>query len=78
MVKQKITVKETRIGENCFIGMGAAIMAGTILGKQCVVGANSVVRGNFPDYCVIVGSPAKIVKKYNPETHVWEKIKERN
>jgi acetyltransferase-like isoleucine patch superfamily enzyme len=78
VVKQKITVKETRIGENCFIGMGAAIMAGTILGKQCVVGANSVVRGNFPDYCVIVGSPAKIVKKYNPETHVWEKITERN
>lgn len=75
VVKQKIVMKETKIGENCFIGMGAAIMAGTILGKQCVVGANSVVRGVFPDYCVIVGSPAKIVKKYNPETQVWEKYK---
>ncbi|MBU4537852.1 MAG: acyltransferase [Weeksellaceae bacterium] len=73
VVKQQITMKETRIGENCFIGMGAAIMAGTILGKQCIVGANSVVRGTFPDYCVIVGAPAKIVKKYNQETQIWEK-----
>ncbi|WP_332020169.1 acyltransferase, partial [Kaistella sp.] len=76
VVKQKILVKETKIGDNCFIGMGAAIMAGTILGKQCIVGANSVVRGVFPDYCVIVGSPAKIVKKYNPQTQVWEKTGE--
>ena len=67
-------VKETTIGENCFIGMGAAIMPGTVLGKQCVVGANSVVKGTFPDYCVIVGSPAKIVKKYNQHTQIWEKI----
>lgn len=74
VVKQKIIVKETTIGENCFIGMGAAIMAGTVLGKQCIVGANSVVRGTFPDYCVIVGSPAKIVKKYNQQTQTWEKI----
>lgn len=74
VVKQKIKVKETKIGDNCFIGMGAAVMAGTVLGKQCVVGANSVVRGVFPDYCVIVGSPAKIVKKYNPQTQIWDKI----
>lgn len=73
VVKQKIIVKDTQIGENCFIGIGAAIMAGTILGNQCIVGANSFVRGHFPDYCVIVGSPAKIVKKYNLETQSWEK-----
>ena len=56
--------------------MGAAIMAGTVLGKQCVVGANAVVRGTFPDFCVIVGAPARIVKKYNPDTQKWEKWKE--
>lgn len=74
VVKQAIIVKDTIIGENCFIGMGAAIMAGTVLGKQCVVGANAVVRGVFPDYCVLAGVPAKIIKRYNPETNVWEKI----
>lgn len=75
ILKQKHIVKETIIGENCFIGYGAAIQAGTKLGKQCIVGANSVVRGEFPDYCVIVGAPARIVKQYNFDTNKWERIK---
>ncbi|MBB4807783.1 acetyltransferase-like isoleucine patch superfamily enzyme [Chryseobacterium defluvii] len=74
VVNQEYKIRDTMIGENCYIGMGAAIMAGTKLGKQCIVGANSVVRGEFPDYCVIVGAPARIVKKYNPETGQWEKF----
>lgn len=74
ILEQENIIKTTTIGENCFIGMGAAIQAGTILGKQCIVGANSVVRGEFPDYCVIVGAPAKIVKKFNFETQKWERI----
>ncbi|CAD7811206.1 Putative acetyltransferase [Chryseobacterium aquaeductus] len=55
ILDQKIIVKKTEIGENCFIGMGVAIQTGTILGNQCIVGSNSVVRGVFPDYSVIVG-----------------------
>ncbi len=73
ILDQEMIIKKTEIGENCFIGIGAAIQAGTQLGKQCIVGANSVVKGIFPDYCVIVGSPARIVKKYNFETKIWEK-----
>jgi len=73
ILKQKYIVKTTEIKENCFIGYGAVIQAGTILGKQCIVGANSVVRGIFPDYSVIAGAPAKIIKKYNPETKTWDK-----
>lgn len=68
-------LSRTEIGENCFIGMGARIQAGTVLGRQCIVGANSVVRGTFPDYCVIAGVPAKIIKRYNFETESWERMK---
>jgi acetyltransferase-like isoleucine patch superfamily enzyme len=70
---QPIIVKETTVGENCFIGSGAKINAGTSLGKHCVVGANAVVRGQFPDYCVIVGAPAKVIKRYNLATQAWQK-----
>lgn len=70
---QPLIVKKTKIGENCFIGSGAKIQAGTILGKHCVVGTNAVVRGIFPDYCVIVGVPAKIVKRYDEESKIWKK-----
>ncbi len=73
ILKQPLIIRKTIIGDNCFIGSGAKIQAGTILGKQCIVGTNAVVRGIFPDYCVIVGAPAKIVKRYNPKTEKWEK-----
>lgn len=67
-------LRETSIGEGCFIGYGAAIQAGTVLGEHCVVGTNAVVRGSFPDFCVIVGCPARVVKKYNLATKKWEKV----
>jgi len=74
ILKQPIKVSKTQIGENCFIGSGAKIQAGTILGRHCVVGTNAVVRGHFPDYCVIAGVPARIIKQYNPTTNIWERV----
>ena len=74
ILDQEWTVKTTKIGDGSFIGFGASIQAGTILGKHCVVGTNAVVRGTFPDYCVIVGVPARVVKKYNQVTGIWEKV----
>ncbi|MEC6831859.1 acyltransferase [Photobacterium toruni] len=68
---QPLSVKTTEIGPNCFIGCGAKIQAGTVLGNHCVVGANAVVRGVFPDYCVIVGIPARIIKRYDMHTSRW-------
>ncbi len=71
--RQDYKINKTEIGENCMIGMGAIILAGTCLGKQNIVAANSVVKGVFPDYCVIAGVPAKIIKKYNFHTKSWDK-----
>ncbi len=73
ILEQPHVISPTDIGENCFIGFGAVIQAGTVLGKQCIVGANSVVRGNFPDFCVIVGVPAKIIKRYDIVEQCWRR-----
>ena len=73
-MEQKRIVKTTSVGKNCFIGFGACIQAGTVLGKQCIVGANSVVRGHYSDYSVIAGVPARVIKRYNAETQKWEKV----
>ncbi len=51
-----------RIGNNCWIGAKVTILDGTIIGDGCVVAAGAVVRGEFPDNCVIGGVPAKILK----------------
>lgn len=65
VLKQSLISRETIIGDNCFIGYGAMILPGTKLGRQCVVGANAVVKGEFEDYSVIVGVPGKVIKKIN-------------
>ncbi len=50
-----------RIGNNVFIGEHATILMGTIIGDNCIVGANSLVKGTFPDNVVIAGNPARVV-----------------
>mgnify|MGYP003996624163 FL=1 len=74
ILKQRTIINNTIIGENCFVGIGTSIHPGTILGRQCIVGSNSVVKGEYPDYCVIVGNPAKIIKKYNKKTKTWDRV----
>lgn len=73
IMEQSLVKVETIVSNNCFIGVGAVILPGTYLGKQCVVGANSVVRGRFPDYSVIAGSPAKIIKRYDSAAKSWKR-----
>ena len=75
ILDQSHIIRETKVGSNCFIGYGVILQAGTILGDQCIVGANSVVRGVFPSFSVIAGSPAKIIKKYNQEKDEWVRVK---
>ncbi len=50
------------IGKNCWIGDGAVILAGTQIGDNCVVGANSVVKGVFESNIIIAGVPAKKIR----------------
>ena len=61
------------IGDGSWIGENACII-GAKIGKNCVIGANSVVLQDVPDYSVAVGSPARIIKRFNTETNRWEVI----
>lgn len=61
------------IGENSFIGYGSTILPGVKIGKYCIIGARSVVTKNVPDYTMISGNPAKVIKKYNVDKNEWEK-----
>lgn len=52
-----------RLGDRCWIGMGAIILPGVTLGPHTSVGANAVVTRSFPDgHCVLAGNPARIVR----------------
>ena len=51
--------------------MNSVLLPGTQHGNHCVVGGNSTVSGKYPDYCVITGSPAIIIKKYDFNLNKW-------
>jgi len=50
------------VGNNCWIAPNAVIDTGCEIGNNCFVGISSVVRNNFPDNCVMVGTPAKLLR----------------
>lgn len=56
--------------DGCWLGENVCVIGATI-GKNSVVGANAVVTKDIPDYCVAVGAPAKIIKRYHPSQGVW-------
>jgi acetyltransferase-like isoleucine patch superfamily enzyme len=71
---QKVTCREIVISDDVWIGANCVLTAGITIGKHTVVGAGSVVTKNLPDYCVAVGNPARVIKRYNVVTRVWERL----
>ena len=55
------------IGDGCFIGIGAVILPGSVIGDGAVVGAGAVVSGEVPPRTVVVGNPARVVRRHDPE-----------
>ena len=70
--ERKIYYQSVEIGNNCWIGNGVVILSGVTIGNGCIVGANSVITKNIPDECMVVGVPARIIKKYSKDTGRWE------
>ncbi|AMR32930.1 acetyltransferase [Mucilaginibacter sp. PAMC 26640] len=68
-IKQISTVT---IGDGAWLGENVCII-GANVGKGSVIGANSVVTKDIPDYCIAVGSPARIIKRYSFEAGAWLK-----
>ncbi len=62
IMEQNAIIEDTTIGEDCWIGTGAKILKGVKIGNGVGVGANAVVTKNVPDYAVVGGIPAKIIK----------------
>lgn len=50
-----------RIGRGTWLAERVAVLRGADIGRCCIIGANSVVRGTIPDYSIAVGAPARVV-----------------
>ena len=60
------------IGDGCWLGTGAIVLPGSVLGRNVAVAAGSVVRGDVPDRCVVAGAPARIVRRWDPALGRWD------
>lgn len=58
------------IGDGSWIGENVAII-GVRVGKNCVIGANSVVTHDIPDFSVAAGAPARVIRQYEPAAQTW-------
>lgn len=63
-----------RVGANCFFGAGAMVLGNLSIGHGSVIGANSLVIGDVPPFSVVVGSPARILRRYSFSRQSWMDI----
>jgi acetyltransferase-like isoleucine patch superfamily enzyme len=59
------------VGPGSWLGAGAVVLPGARLGRNVVVAAGSVVRGEVPDHAVVAGAPARVVRRWDP-SRGWE------
>ena len=61
--RQVMPERPVRIGAGSWLGHGTVVLPGATIGRHVVIGANSVVRGKIPPYCVAAGNPARVIRQ---------------
>ena len=70
---QKCDVATVYVGDDSWIGTNAVITSGVTIGRHSIVAGGSVVTKDVPDYTMVGGNPARVLKQFNHETGEWEK-----
>ena len=63
-----------KIKKGSWIGQNVVVLPGVTIGEFSIIGANSVVTNDIPDKCIAVGSPARVIKRWDENTNDWAKI----
>lgn len=63
-----------RIGSGVWLGERVCVLKGVTIGDGAIVGAASVVTKDIPPRSIAVGSPARVVKRWNDDTNAWERV----
>ena len=71
---RKEVPEKTTIGDSVWIGANCTLIAGSLVGDCCIIGAGSVVKSKVTAYSMIVGNPAKLIKKYDHQLNRWVRV----
>ena len=71
---QGVSTSPIVIEDDSWIGSNVVVVAGVTIGKHSIVAAGSIVTKDIPPYSVVVGNPGRVLKQYNHQTKVWEKV----
>jgi acetyltransferase-like isoleucine patch superfamily enzyme len=63
--------RRVEIGRGAWVGIGAAIVGNVCIGENAVVAANTVVRTDVPDFTVVAGNPAVVVRRHDGDAWQW-------
>lgn len=69
--QQLENISPVRVGAGCWIGEHVVIMPGVSIGEMSIVGANSVVTRSVPSRAMVVGSPARVIRRWDDDTNTW-------
>jgi acetyltransferase-like isoleucine patch superfamily enzyme len=75
--EQPIQAGTVHIGADTWIAYNACILPNVTIGKHCIIGALSVVNRDIPPYSVAVGSPIRVVKRFDFDTRKWVKVRDK-
>ena len=75
--EQKSITKKITIKDRAWIGANAVVVAGVTIGTHSIVAAGSVVTKDVPDFCIVGGNPAKIIRQYSHDSKEWERAKKQ-
>jgi len=73
--EQGVTPNCTIVENDVWIGGNSVIIQGLRIGTHSIIASGSVVTRDVPQFSVVAGNPAKIIKQYNQQTGLWEKTK---
>lgn len=62
------------IEDDVWLGEFVSVLAGVRIGKGSIIGTMSTVTRDIPPYSIAVGSPARVIKRFNFVTNIWESV----
>ena len=75
--EQALDIRPTVIDDEAHVGANSVVLAGVTIGRNCQIGAGSVVTKDIPPYSVAVGNPARVIKQFNHHTGEWERVQKK-